>query len=278
MNKTKKWIAAALIIVMAVMSTACAKQETAEDASADKQEYIGILSAMENEVQLLLAEAEIDHVDTIGGVDFNVGTLKGTPVVIAKAGIGKVLSASGAAVMLDHYDISRLIFTGIAGAVGDETEVLDEVIATRLVQHDYGTYENEGFKWTGGESPGNEGEVIGEDGYYYCDEDLVALAYDAAVEVIGEEHAFKGTIATGDQFIASEEYVNKLKKDHDALACEMEGAAIALVGIQFDTPFVVIRALSDKADGKAHESIENMGDIAADNSSRIVMKMLEDMQ
>ena len=66
----------------------------------------------------------------------------------------------------------------------------------------------------------------------------------------------------------------KLQKDFDAIACEMEGAAIAAVCTQYEKPFVVIRAMSDKADGNATESIENMGDIAADNSSRIVIQML----
>ena len=100
-------------------------------------------------------------------------------------------------------------------------------------------------------------------------------SYDASVSVVGEDHTFKGTIATGDQFIASEDYVNKLQNDFGAIACEMEGASIAAVCYQYNKPFVVIRAMSDKADGNAHESIENMGDIAADNSSRIVIEMLK---
>ena len=89
---------------------------------------------------------------------------------------------------------------------------------------------------------------------------------------------FKGVIATGDQFVASESYVDMLQETHDAIACEMEGASIALVCGQYDVPFVVIRAMSDKADGNAHESFDNMGDIAADNSSKIIMQMLKDDQ
>lgn len=103
----------------------------------------------------------------------------------------------------------------------------------------------------------------------------MSLAYDSAVRVLGEEHVFKGTIATGDQFIASEEYVKILQNDFHAIACEMEGAAIAVVCSEYETLFVVIRAMSDKADGLAHESYENMADKAADNSSRIIVKMLE---
>ena len=92
---------------------------------------------------------------------------------------------------------------------------------------------------------------------------------------MGTDHVFKGTIATGDQFIANSEYVQQLRSDYDAYACEMEGAAAVVVCTKYKTPIVVLRALSDKADGNAHESYENFGDIAADNSSQIVLKMLD---
>ena len=240
----------------------------------EKTEYIGIISAMDNEISLLLEEAEIDRVDTIADVKYHIGSLHGQPVVITRAGIGKIRAASGVTTMLIEYPISKVIFTGIAGGVADETEVLDEVIATRLVEHDYGILSNDGFEWRSGD-PG----IGGESGLYYdCDPKLVQLAYDAAVEVVGEDHAFKGTIATGDQFIANSKYVEKLREDYDAYACEMEGAAVAVVCINHETPFVVIRALSDKADGNAHDSYENFGEIAADNSSRIVVKMLDSIK
>ena len=95
---------------------------------------------------------------------------------------------------------------------------------------------------------------------------------------IREKHVFKGTVATGDQFIANSEYEGELQRDYDAYACEMEGAAAAVVCIKYETPFVMIRALSDKADGNAHDSYENFGDIAADNSSQIVIKMLDSIE
>ena len=236
-------------------------------AALAEEPRIGIISAMSNEVDLLLKKAEIDRVDTVGGVDFNVGTLCGQPVVIAQAGVGKILSAAGMAAMLNNYDISEVLFTGIAGGVGDDTHVFDVVIATQLVQHDYGQITNGGFEWSEGYS--------GEGGYYACDEGLVEDAFRAAVDVVGPDHVFKGVVASGDQFVASEEYVKKLQDDFNAIACEMEGASIALVCKQYGVPFVVIRAMSDKADGAAHETYENMADIAADHSSRIVMEMLD---
>ena len=263
-----------VVVLAGLLLLSCAAcGKNTQSAQTETEERTGIVSAMDNEVTLLLSEAEIDRVDTIGGVDFHVGTLHGQPVVIMRSGIGKVMAASALTAMLNNYPISRVIFTGIAGGVGDETEVLDQVIATRLVQHDYGTITNDGFVW----SSGVTGEEEGEKGYYTCDPDLVDLAYEAAKQVVGEDHVFKGTVATGDQFVASEEYVKTLQRDFDAIACEMEGASVAAVCTQYEVPFVVIRAMSDKADGNAHESVDNMGDIAADNSSRIVIQMLDSM-
>ena len=96
-----------------------------------------------------------------------------------------------------------------------------------------------------------------------------------AMPKVGGEHVFRGTVASGDQFVASEAFVRRLQEEFNAIACEMEGASIALVCEQYNTPFVVIRTLSDKADGLAHETYENMADLAADNSCRIVMEMLK---
>ena len=236
--------------------------------------YIGIISAMDNEIELLLEEAKIDRKDEIGGTTYHIGTLHNKNIIIAKSGIGKVYASSTTTILLDRYNISQVIFTGIAGGVKADTEVLDEVIATRLLEHDYGTINDDGFVWTGGD-PGKIEPSEGD--YYYCDEDLVNLAYNASIEVVGENHTHKGTIATGDQFISSTNYVELLKTKFDAYACEMEGASVAKVCDVFQTPFVVIRALSDLADGNAHESYEDFGDLAAYNSSRIVSKMIESL-
>ena len=263
-----KRFAVVLVFVLALSAVGSALCGAA-GTLPEEPSYLGIISAMQNEVNLLLSHAEIERVETVGLVDFHVGTLCGQRVVIAKAGVGKVLAASGITAMLNRYPVSGVIFTGIAGGVGDETNVLDEVIATRLVQHDYGQITEDGFGWFEGTN--------GEAGFRDCDPSLVVLAYESAVLELGEAHVFKGVIATGDQFVASDSYVKWLQSEFDAIACEMEGAAIAVVCGQYGVPFVIIRAMSDKADGLAHETYENMADIAADQSSRIVMRMLNAM-
>ncbi len=264
----RKWVAVILAVMLVLSFGSFAGGEAPLDSPAPSK-CIGILSAMQNEVDLLLSQAEIERVDTVGKVDFHVGTLCGQRVVIAKAGVGKVLAASGMTAMLNRYPVTEVIFTGVAGGTGDETRVLDEVIATRLIQHDYGQMTADGFEWFAGTN--------GEADYCDCDADLIRLAYDAAVIELGEAHVFQGIIASGDQFIASEAYVKRLQEDFDAIACEMEGAAVAAVCHNYDIPFVVIRCMSDKADGAAHETYENLVDLAADQSSRIVLRMLSAM-
>ncbi|MBE6818069.1 MAG: 5'-methylthioadenosine/adenosylhomocysteine nucleosidase [Ruminococcaceae bacterium] len=264
--KCKSVIAAILVaIFIPVLLSACA------GGNNEAKEYTAIVSAMDNEIEHLLKEADIERVETIAGTQYHIGTLRKQPVIITKAGIGKVRAASCTSAMFNKFQVSRVVFTGIAGGIRDDEHVLDQVIATRLLQHDYGTMSNDGFIWNSGD-PGagyNGGE------FYYPDKELTALAYKAAVEVVGKEHVFKGTIATGDQFVASQSYVDKLEKEYDAFACEMEGAAVAVVCEQYEKPFAVIRALSDKADGKAHDSYTDFGDKAGEHSSRIVLKMLE---
>ena len=235
----------------------------------DGRETIGIISAMDTELKLLLENTQIDHVDHIGNRDYYVGELCGVPVVLQRLGIGKVRAASGTATLLDRYDVSEVIFTGVAGGVSDETEVMDIVVATDLLQHDYGIMTDDGFIWTGAQQ--------GTDSVYPCDEELVEMARESAVEVLGEDHVFTGTVVSGDQFVSSAAYVKKLQEDFDAMACEMEGAAVAIVCSEYGVPFVVIRSMSDKADGKAVKTYENFMDIAADHSSKIVMDMLQDI-
>ena len=233
--------------------------------------YIGIISAMDIEVAALLSRAEIERVDTIGGVKYHVGTLGGKKVVITRSGLGKVYAASGAAVMLTSYPVSSVLFTGLGGGVGKQTRVLDVVVATELVQHDYGFRHNDRFEW----APDLNGIDTGTLGYSFCDPRMVESAYRAAAEVIGAEHVFRGLVATGDQFVMSEDQVDWLSEYFGAMACEMEGASVAAVCDRYGVPFVVIRCMSDRADGLAHESIDNMGERAAAQSARIVMKMLE---
>ncbi len=258
-----------LFILIVVVFCACSV--FAQSVEEKTTERVGIISAMENEINLLLMNTDVERVDHIGGLDFIVGKLSGKDVVIVRAGIGKVYASAGTMALINNYNISEIIFTGIAGGVGDQTNVLDVVVASDLVQHDYGTITDDGFFWRDEYNPEDKGRI-------YCDQNLVEQAYKASCEILGADNAFIGTIVTGDQFIASSWYVTYLQDTFNAMACEMEGASVGAVCDLYCVPFVVIRTMSDKADGLAHETYENMADIAADNSSRIVMQLLRDMK
>ena len=262
-----KKILSLLVLLTCLLAVSCA---SAQESVTKPEPRIGIISAMDTEIDLLLTHADIEYEDQAGGIVFHVGKLCGKDVVIVRAGIGKVLAAAGTAALFNRYNISTLIFTGVAGGVGDQTKILDMVIATDLIQHDYGMIHDDEFIWS---APFDNSTS----GFYTCDEKLVDLAYNAAAETVGADHVFKGTIATGDQFVSSASYVKTLQEKFDAIACEMEGASVAAVCVQYNVPFVVLRAMSDKADGIAHETYENFVDVAADHSCTIVMKMLEGM-
>ena len=221
------------------------------------------------ELDALVKAADIEKETVIGGNTFYVGTLNGEDVVLVQAGIGKVLAASCTAALLNNFTVKGVIFTGIAGGVGDEVNVMDMVIGSALVQHDYGTETNDGFVWNG------EAAADQETGMIPVDKTLSTIAYNAAKDVLGAEKVHQGVIATGDQFVASESYVKVLQDKFDALACEMEGASVARVCDQFGVPCTVIRCMSDKADGLAHDTYAFNYTEASNTSASVVMEMLK---
>ena len=160
-------LSAVLVLSLAACSTnnnpavssvpsATESSEGSETVSNNSESQpIGIITAMSNELKMLLDKAEISETKTIGGVDYNIGKLEGQDVVLVQGGIGKAMAAAGTTVLINEFNVKSIIFTGIAGGVGDEVKVLDEVIATDLVFHDYGNQTNDGFVWNA-EGGGNE--------------------------------------------------------------------------------------------------------------------------
>ncbi len=262
--------AAALVLALAMVLSLSVTTALADDAKAESAP-LGIISAMDVELDALVKAAEVSRKDTIAGTTYYVGTLSGVDVVLVKGGIGKVLAASCAETLIDTYHVGGIVFTGIAGGVGDEVNVMDMVIGTALVQHDYGTETNDGFVWNG------EAAADQETGMIPVDPALSKLAYDSACSVLGTEKVHQGVIATGDQFVASESYVKELQTKFNALACEMEGGSVARVADQFGVPCAVIRCMSDKADGLAHDTYAFNYTEASNTSASVVMKMLETM-
>lgn len=265
-NVLKKVLA--LAMALALVLSMGAMTAFAADAEAESAR-LGIISAMSVELKALVEAAEIEKEETIAGNTFYIGTLHGVDVVLVKGGVGKVLAASCTEMLIDTYHVGGIVFTGVAGGVGDEVRVMDMVIGTALVQHDYGEETNDGFAWNG------KAAADAETGMIPVDEALSKVAYDSACAVLGAEKVHQGVIATGDQFISSESYVKELQDKFDALACEMEGASVARIADQFGVPCAVIRCMSDKADGIAHDTYEFNAAEAADTSAAVVMGMLD---
>ena len=262
----KKTLSLMLVIVMTVslgVSAAAADQTGAAQAEGP----LGIVSAMSVELNALVEATKISKTEEIAGNTFYEGVLNGVDVVLVKAGIGKVLAASCAETLIDTYHVGGIVFTGIAGGVGDDVNVMDMVIATELVQHDYGTETNSGFEWNG-KAGSNQ-----ETGMIPVDESLSKIAYDSACTVLGAEKV-QGVIATGDQFISSESYVKELQTKFNALACEMEGASVARVADEFHVPCAILRCMSDKADGIAHDTYAFNYTEASNTSASVVKEML----
>lgn len=231
-------------------------------------ETIGIIGAMDKEVAGLKNEIKLKEIKKIGGIEFYTGSLQGKEVVLLKSGVGKVNSAMATDILIREFKVDKIIFTGVAGAVNNKLNVGDVVISTDLSEHDFDTT-------AFGEKIGN---VPGSDnGKFHADQKLISLAEISAQKVLGKNHVFRGVIVTGDQFIADKDKVKFLEKEFGAWAVEMEGASVAHVASLYNVPFVVIRAVSDKADGSAHVTYEEFSDKAAENSVKIVMEMLKKM-
>ena len=181
-------------------------------------------------------------------------------------GVGKVNSAVHAQLLISKFDADMLIFTGVAGSLDPKIDICDIVVSTDCVQHDV---EASALGYAPGEIPYQEVS------FFEADTALREAAVRAVREAAPEVHVFEGRIASGDQFVSSAEDKERIVSTFGALCCEMEGAAVAHVAWLNDVPFVVIRAISDKADGSAHMDYPTFVAQAADRSASIVTHLLE---
>ena len=203
---------------------------------------IGIIGAMEPEVAGLIAALSEHAEEKFGGVVFHTGILEGKRVAIARCGVGKVFAAIAAEAMICAYAPSLIVNTGVGGAVADGLSTGSVVVAESLCQYDMDT------------SPIGDpvGLISGINKIYFeADGRAVGILLSAAREL--GVFAVKGIVATGDRFVASPEEKARIAKGFGASACEMEGGAIAQTAFVNSTPFAVVRAISDSADGSASE-------------------------
>lgn len=228
---------------------------------------IGIIGAMEQEIQGLRAMLTEPEATVISGIEFVSGRLHGTQVVMAVCGVGKVFAALCAQTMILRFPVRAIINTGIAGTLCHELGIGDVAISTDVVQHDMDT--------AGLGDP--KGLLSGLNVIHLpASRTLAALAAEA-VQAEGH-HCVTGTIATGDQFLCDRERKEWIHHTFGAIAGEMEGGSIGQVCYVNRVPFVVIRAISDDAGGNAPEDYPAFAAQTAATSIRITSSVLERIQ
>lgn len=225
---------------------------------------LGIIAAMEIEATPLIENMTDTIAETVSGITFTRGNLKGHTAVVAVCGIGKVFAALCAQTMLLTYAPRRVINTGVAGSLTAKLKIGDLAIAEKVVQHDMDTTAI--------------GDAIGlisgiNEVYLPTDEDTVqvlcAAAADIGINTLG------GVIASGDQFVSDGVKKAWIADTFGAIACEMEGAAIGQVCYVNKVPFAVVRAISDDATGEAQMDYPQFAAMAAKNSVALICRMAE---
>ena len=226
---------------------------------------IGIIGAMEPEVEAIIATLEEKKSETVSRITFYTGKIGEKTVAVAKCGIGKVFAALCAEIMILKYNPDLLVNTGVGGALASGITTGDIVIAGDLCQHDMDT-----------SAIGDpKGLVSGINVIYFeadkrANEILLSTAKSLGL------NARLGRIASGDKFIASKEEKTRIVSDFSADACEMEGCAIAQTAFVNGTPFAVVRAISDSADGEATMDYPTFLPLAARNSTNLTLALVKE--
>ncbi|KGX83159.1 5'-methylthioadenosine/S-adenosylhomocysteine nucleosidase [Pontibacillus marinus] len=225
---------------------------------------IGIIGAMDEEVELLKTWMAVEHSETVASVTFYKGQLEGHDVVLLKSGIGKVNAALATSILHERYQPTHVINTGSAGGFAVDLNVGDLVISSEVRHHDVDVT---AFQYEYGQVPNMPAS-------YIPDEKLVEVAEKAAEEIT-DIQTVRGLIATGDAFMQDANRVDFVRGHFPAMkAAEMEAAAIAQVCHHYETPFVIIRSLSDIAGQESNVSFEQYLETAGKNAATLIQKMI----
>ena len=253
-------VAAAIMLLMLVFASACSAGTSVKETTR-----IGIIGAMDEEVSSLKQALSDKKTSTVAGMEFCEGKLDGADVVVVKCSVGKVNAAACTQALIDRFGVDRIINTGVAGSLDASIDIGDIVVSTEAVQHDM---DATALGYKRGEIPYSGKSV------FPADEEMRASALAAVKAAAPQVHAFEGRVCSGDQFIASHEQKDAILASVGGLCCEMEGAAIAQVCSLNDTPFVIIRAISDKADDSEEMSYVEFEKAAAENCAAITRYMV----
>lgn len=229
---------------------------------------IGIIGAMELEVETLKSEMSVSKIEKKANMDFYEGTLNGANVVIVRSGVGKVNAALCTQILVDIFNVTHIINTGVAGSLNAKLDIGDILVSKDALHHDVDVTI---FGYKLGEVP-----QLGLR-EFPADEHLITLALEACRKVNPDIHAIPGRVVSGDQFISENEIKEKLIQEFHGDCAEMEGASIAHGAYLNHVPFVIIRAISDKADNSAEMDYPTFEAAAAKHSAALVRELVKNI-
>lgn len=227
---------------------------------------IGIIGAMELEVEQLKEQMQVEKIVKKAAMEFYEGTLDGVSVVIVKSGIGKVNAALCSQILVDLFEVTHLINTGVAGSLNAKLDIGDILISKDAVHHDMDVTPL-GYA---------KGQVPQMDTFAFAaDEKMISAAEQSCKKVNPDISVVVGRVVSGDQFISSSVVKESLIENFQGDCAEMEGAPIAHAAYLNGIPFVIIRAISDKADNSAEMDYPTFERAAAKHSAALVKDMIK---
>lgn len=231
---------------------------------------LGIIGAMTIEVEMLKENMQSLTVTQRTDMEFYEGILEGLPCVVVQCGVGKVNAAMCTQILCDCYGVTHIVNTGVAGSLCAELDIGDFVISDQAIYHDFDCHVINP-NYCVGQVPGLAVRAFPADSTL-CD------AAMAAANQVHQGRARVGTVASGDQFVCAKEQKEEIIRNTGALCTEMEGAAIAHTAWRNGIPFVVIRAISDKADDSAQMDYPTFEAIAAKRCATVTMLLAKSLQ
>ena len=236
----------------------------------NNKKTIGIIGAMDSEIAMF--SKKLHNIQTVNksGLTFFIGVIGEYKGVIVKSGVGKVNAALCTQILIDQFTPDYIVNTGIAGGIASGLSIGDVIIGIEFVQHDFDVT---AFGHAKGYLCNDENPA--QPTVFHADARLVYALENAAIRKLSSAHIRKGRIATGDIFVSSTERKREIRKEFNALAAEMEGAAIAQTAVINSIPFAAVRVVSDLANGEAADSYDLFEKKAADLSAFVIENLLK---
>lgn len=224
---------------------------------------IGIIGAMESEVSALKDAMKTERVVTKAGMNFYEGTLQGACAVVVQSGVGKVNAAMCVQILADLFEVTHVINTGVAGSLNAALDIGDILVSEKAIQHDMDVT---ALGYEPGRIPGLDKKE------FLADTEMADGVAAACRRANPDVNIVKGCVLSGDQFISSAEVKERLIEQFHGDCAEMEGASIAQAAVLNNIPFVIIRAISDKADGSAEMDYPAFEIQAAEHCANMVLE------